>query len=184
MFNEYTDSLKEAIDSCDAKQWNIAINIISEAYKNGRNIFTCGNGGSASTASHYIVDWNKMTLHYNHKALKGICLCDNIGTLTAYANDYDYSKIFSEQLKFYANKSDVLIIVSGSGNSDNILNALRQAKELQLTTIAVVGFDGGRASKLADYCVHVPKNDMQIVEDLHLSFGHMVMKHLCEFGVK
>jgi D-sedoheptulose 7-phosphate isomerase len=180
MFIKYSNQLIEALHKCDSDEWDHAIDLVSNAYDENRQVFTCGNGGSANTASHYIVDWNKMTLHYNSKALKGICLSDNIGTITAYANDYDYKSIYAEQLKFYAQKGDLLIVISGSGNSQNILEALNAANQLGLNTIAIVGFDGGSAVNIAKHKVHVPIGDMQIVEDLHLSFGHMVMKKLCD----
>lgn len=180
MFETYAKALIDTLKSCDEAEWNEAIAIINETYLNDRQIITCGNGGSASTASHYITDWNKMTLHYNQRALRGICLSDNMGLVTAYANDYSYEDIFAEQLKFYAKENDLLIVISGSGNSSNILKALVRAKELSMKTLAIVGFSGGKAAELADAKVLAPIDDMQISEDLHLVFGHMVMKSLCQ----
>ena len=89
MFETYAKALIDTLKSCDEAEWNEAIAIINETYSNDRQIITCGNGGSASTASHYITDWNKMT-YYNQRALRGICLSDNMGLVTAYANDYSY----------------------------------------------------------------------------------------------
>lgn len=179
MIEKYFSDIQSVISQLNIEQWDESINVIKEKYTQGKQIFTCGNGGSATTASHYLTDWNKMTLHYNKRGLRGICLNDNIGTLTAYANDYSYDDVFSEQLKFYAEHNDLLVIISGSGNSENVNKALTTARELGVQTMAVTGFDGGRAIDFADYCVHVPIADMQISEDFHLIFGHIVMKTLC-----
>lgn len=180
MFQTYTNALRNILDKIDVSEWDNAINLIKNAYSEDRLVLTCGNGGSASTASHFVVDWNKMTQHYNGKSLRGLCLADNIGLITAYANDYSYDSIFSEQVKFYGKKGDLLIIVSGSGNSKNVLEAIDIANDIEMQTLALVGFSGGEAAKRARHKAHVPSNDMQICEDIHLMFGHMVMKVLCQ----
>lgn len=179
MFDNYAQSLRDTLKKIDSNEWDAAIRLIKATYEADNQILTCGNGGSASTASHYITDWNKMTQHFNGKGIRGICLADNLGIITAYANDYSYNDIFSEQVKIYGKKSDLLIAVSGSGNSKNIIKAIDEANELGLITLAVTGYSGGVAAKRAKYKVHVPVNDMQISEDLHLVFGHMVMKEIC-----
>ncbi|MDA8983837.1 SIS domain-containing protein [Planktomarina temperata] len=179
MFQKYTDLLKNAIDAINVSEWDSAIELIARTYKEDRQVLICGNGGSASTASHFVVDWNKMTQHYSGKALRGICLADNVGLITAYANDHSYDLIFSEQVKMYGTKGDLLIIVSGSGNSQNVIKAIDTAHTLEMQTLAVVGFSGGKAALRAQHKAHVPSNDMQICEDIHLMFGHMVMKYLC-----
>ena len=143
-------------------------------------ILICGNGGSASTASHYVTDWVKMSLVLREKKLNAICLSDNIGMLTAYANDVNYDDVYSKQVESYGDRGDLLIVVSGSGNSKNILKAVQKAKKLQMRTIAVVGYDGGQVLGNVDEYFHVPSFDMQICEDVHLMFGHMVMKALVE----
>lgn len=179
MFLPYKEKVQTTLNKLEYEKWDAAISLICKKYEAKKKIFTCGNGGSASTASHYIVDWNKMSQVHNGVALNGICLNDNIGLITAYANDIGYEVVFAEQLKFSGDSDDLLIVVSGSGNSPNILAALNTARYLDMETIAVVGFDGGVASQIADITVHVPIDDMQISEDLHLMFGHMVMKKLC-----
>ena len=179
MFQEYSTKLVKTINAINAREWDDAILKIKETYNTDKQILICGNGGSASTASHYVTDWNKMTQHYNGRGLRGICMSDNLGIITAYANDYSYADIYSEQLKIYANPGDLLIVISGSGNSPNILNAIEEAHRLQLSTLAVVGFSGGTAAQISQLKVHVPVDDMQISEDLHLVFGHMVMRSLC-----
>ena len=107
-----------------------------------------------------------------------MCFSDNIGVLTAYANDLAYENIFDEQLASYANSGDLLIAISGSGNSKNILKAVEKAKEIGVSTIGVTGFDGGRLHSEVDLGINFPVFDMQLCEDLHLSFGHFIMKEL------
>ena len=184
MFKRYSKELINTIQLVDACEWDAAILKIAEKYENDKQIFVCGNGGSASTASHYITDWNKMTQHFNRRGMRGISLTDNVGLITAYANDYCYEDIFSEQVKNYALPGDLLIVVSGSGNSPNIIKAIDTANDLGIETLAIVGFSGGKAAEKANSKVYVPVDDMQISEDLHLVFGHMVMKHLCNLGLE
>ena len=179
MFRQYSTKLINTIKLVDASEWDAAISKIAEKYNKDKQILICGNGGSASTASHYVTDWNKMTQHYNRRGMRGISLTDNVGIITAYANDYCYEDIFAEQVKNYAVPNDLLITVSGSGNSPNIIKAIDTANRLGVETLAVVGFSGGKAAEKANSKVHVPVDDMQISEDLHLVFGHMVMKALC-----
>lgn len=155
-----------------------AIKVVKEHYTSGKTIFTCGNGGSAYNASHYVTDWNKMLSVKKNKQIKTISLCDNLGIITAFGNDLSYENIFSGQLSSLIKKGDLLICVSGSGNSKNIINALKFAKKRKCKTLSFLGFDGGKAKKISDYCVHVPSFDMQICEDIHLMLGHMIMKSL------
>jgi D-sedoheptulose 7-phosphate isomerase len=176
---KYMDALSSAAKTCDVIAIDNAVDVIKQAVETGKTIFTCGNGGSAYTASHYVTDWGKMRLVNKGLPFRAFCLSDNIGMLTAYANDLDYESVFDQSLLNYAKKGDVLILVSGSGNSNNVVNAAKKAIEIGLTTIAVVGFNGGLLKSLCDHCVHFEVNDMQLAEDLHLSFGHIVMKAIC-----
>ena len=176
---EYFNALINAVNDAPHEEIFKAISVIKNAIEESKTIFTCGNGGSALTASHYVTDWTKMAWVNKKYQFKALCLNDNIGMLTAYANDLSYEDIFRETLRSYASKDDVLIAVSGSGNSSNVLNAVNAAKDIGLTSIGIVGFDGGQLKNIVDICVHFNVNDMQISEDLHLSFGHIVMKELC-----
>ena len=175
----YFESLIQAAGQAPAKDIERAILDINRAINEGRSIFTCGNGGSALTASHFVTDWTKMSWVNKRKQLRAFCLNDNIGALTAYANDINYESIFATALESYASVGDVLMAVSGSGNSENVLAAAKVAKELGVNTIGLVGFDGGKLKGMVDICVHFKVNDMQIVEDLHLSIGHIIMKATC-----
>ncbi len=161
-----------------------AINLIDRKFNDGNKIITCGNGGSASTASHYITDWNKMINLATGKKFRGISLCDNVGLITAYGNDISYDQVFSGQLNAIMDKGDLLVAISGSGNSQNICKAVEFANSMGADTLAIVGYDGGSVKKIAKYSVWVPSYDMQLCEDIHLMFGHMVMKALCNSSIK
>ena len=178
--NQYFAKLSDSIKKIPFERIDTAVEIIRDAVEKQKWVFTCGNGGSASTASHYITDWGKMRLVNKGLNFKALCLSDNIGMLTAYANDISFEDIFNYPLSNYASEGDILIAVSGSGNSQNVVNAVKRAKDLGLTTICVVGYDGGKLAQICDHVVHFQIDDMQICEDLHLSFGHIVMKALCD----
>lgn len=176
----YFKGLAQAARSAPLDAINQAIDLIKNAIESERTIFICGNGGSALTASHFVTDWAKMRWINKKEKLKAFCLSDNIGMLTAYANDLSYTDVFSEPLKNYSTTGDILIVISGSGNSQNVVKAIQTAKMLGIKTVGLSGFSGGKVKELSDVSVHFAVDDMQIVEDLHLSFGHIVMKNLCE----
>lgn len=160
------------------------IELIAEAFRAGRKVVTCGNGGSAATASHYITDWNKSGSMATGRPFRGISLVDNIGLVTAFGNDLCYDEIFAGQVRAVVDRDDLLIAISGSGNSPSVLKAVLAAHEVGADTLAVVGYDGGELKKLARHAVWVPSFDMQLCEDLHLMFGHMVMKTLCGGSIR
>lgn len=168
----------------DLNAFQKGIDMVRDAYDNGKKIITCGNGGSAYTASHYITDWNKMVNLATGRKFRGISLCDNVGLITAYANDLTYSDIFSGQIDALIDEGDLLIAVSGSGNSPNILKATEAARKGGGHVLGVVGYDGGKLITMCDHSVWVQSFDMQLCEDVHLMFGHMVMKALCEYKIK
>lgn len=176
---KYFEQLIKSAQAAPINEINQAVNLINTAVENDKTIFVCGNGGSALTASHFVTDWAKMRWINKKEKLKAFCLSDNIGMLTAYANDLCYEDVFSEPLKNYSSTGDLLVVVSGSGNSENVVRAIKTAKILGLATVGLSGFAGGQVRDLSDVSVHFPVSDMQIVEDLHLSFGHIVMKSLC-----
>lgn len=147
------------------------------AYDAGRTVFLCGNGGSAALASHFACDLGKGTAYCNGgKRFRVLSLTDNLPTLTAWANDSSYDDVFSEQLKNFVQPHDVAFAISGSGNSKNVLNALRVAREAGAATVGISGFQGGAMKSLCDLCVIVPSNDMQIIEDLHLAIAHSIFR--------
>ncbi len=147
------------------------------ANESGRMVYLFGNGGSASLASHFACDLGKGTAYCNGgKRFRVLALTDNIPTMTAWANDCSYEDIFAEQLRNFVQPHDVAFAISGSGNSKNVLNALHVAREASATTIGVTGFAGGKMKSLCDICVVVPSDNMQIIEDLHLSMAHSIFR--------
>ena len=177
--SEYFKSYFKASNKVSDDQINQILFQLKKALQNERKVFICGNGGSALTASHYVTDWAKMLWTQKNQRLQAYCLNDNTGLITAYANDIEYSQVFSNLVAQYGTKEDILITISGSGNSENLINAIEVAKSIDLFTISVVGFDGGKIKNMSDLCVHFPVDDMQIAEDLHMSLGHIIMKKLC-----
>lgn len=165
--------------TCDQQAFHTGIERVRTAFDAGRQIITCGNGGSAYAASHYITDWNKMVSLATGRKFRGISLCDNIGMVTAFANDVGFDDIFSGQLKAILEEGDLVIAISGSGNSPNVVKAVEYANMAGADTLAVVGYDGGALKGIAKHSVWVPSFDMQLCEEVHLMFGHMVMKTLC-----
>ena len=146
--------------------------ILVSAYERQRTIFLFGNGGSAALASHFACDLGKGTVNGSRKRFKVMALTDNVPLMTAWANDSHYDDIFAEQLANFASAGDVVFAVSGSGNSSNVLKALRAAKQVGSTTVGLTGFVGGRMLSLCDACIIVPCDNMQIIEDLHLCVAH------------
>jgi D-sedoheptulose 7-phosphate isomerase len=175
----YFEHLQALMNRLDLAEVEAAIELIRSAGQAKRKILVCGNGGSALTASHYINDWNKMAYLSTGKPFRGACLSDNMGLMTAYSNDISYDDVYSEQLKNLMDPGDLVIAVSGSGNSENVVRALNYANEAGGVTLAISGYDGGKIKQLAQHSLWVPSFDMQLCEDLHFIFGHMVMKSLC-----
>ena len=163
----------------DQRAFQNGVDVVRRAFDQGKQIITCGNGGSAYAASHYITDWNKMVTLATGRKFRGISLCDNIGMITAFANDVSYDEVFAGQLKAILDRGDLVIAISGSGSSRNVVKAIEYANASGAETLAIVGYDGGTLKRIARHCVWVPSFDMQLCEDVHVMFCHMVMKTLC-----
>ena len=173
----YINALNSALHEMNLLNVDNAVNLVISKLRSGRKVFTCGNGGSGSTASHYVNDWTKGFTSLTGQKSQAFCLNDNTPLFSAIANDIGYEMVFSYQLEQLAGKDDLLVVVSGSGNSENIIQALMTAQQNGIATIGVLGFDGGRALALVDEVFLVQSFDMQIVEDIHSSFGHLVLKN-------
>ncbi len=177
---EYLAELKDLLNRFPHDRFEEIARTILSAYDNERHIFIMGNGGSGSTASHFACDINKGSCFELEKKFKVICLNDNVPTILAYANDLSYDKVFVEQLKNFLQPDDVVIGISGSGNSENVLQALSYAKEKGALTIGLTGFDGGKLARIADIPFVASNNDMQKVEDVHMIVVHILMQYLCK----
>ncbi|OYD82307.1 hypothetical protein CHT98_21370 (plasmid) [Azospirillum brasilense] len=175
----YFTKLSATLDRMDRASIDNGVAVIAKAWKEGRQIITLGNGGSAMTALHFITDWNKSVYLANDLPFRGRSLADNMGLLTAYANDISYADVFIEQLKNILQPGDLVIAISGSGNSENVVRAVRYANENGATTLGLCGYRGGKLKELAQHVVWADVDDMQLCEDVHAIFGHIVMQALC-----
>lgn len=178
----YLKELNDAADFLDTEKCERAADLVLSTLLSGQTVFTCGNGGSGATASHYVNDWAKGISEISNRSCRAICLNDNMPSISAIANDTDYTKVFSFQLANLAMPGDLLVVISGSGNSKNILSAIMEAKRKGIKIVGVLGFDGGQALPMVDEVFWVPYNDMQIVEDLHATFGHIILKKAKKYG--
>ena len=176
--NNYLNSLKSVIDSLDRQEISGFIEIILQAHENDKNIYIFGNGGSASTASHFTCDINKGFDYELTRRFRVTNLTENTATMMALANDISYDDIFIEQLKNYLRAGDIVIGISGSGNSKNVLKAIEYAKANGNITVGITGYNGGILRKTAYHCVNANANDMQLSEDTHLILTHIAMKLL------
>lgn len=177
----YLDLETKVIASLNIEELNETMNALLACYNRGGFVYTCGNGGSASTATHMVCDFGKGTCYELDKKFHFVCLNDNIPTIMAIANDDSYDNVFVYQLKDRLTKNDLLLAISGSGNSRNIIKAVDYAKEIGAKVIGMTGYNGGKLMKAADYHLHAPIDDMQITEDVHLIFNHMMMKIFWEY---
>lgn len=172
---DYLEAEIEAIKNLDLHAINQVMNVLETARLEKKHIFICGNGGSAATASHFCSDFNKgvnekQEIKYNFE-----CLSDNVPSMMAIANDISYDEIFRVPLKNKMNPGDILIGISGSGNSQNVINAMEYAKSIGGITIAIAGYSGGAIKAMADYNIHVKIDNMQIAEDIHMVIEHLMM---------
>ncbi|MCX8130247.1 MAG: SIS domain-containing protein [Clostridia bacterium] len=177
----YFDELKDILQKLDRNSINFIINKLIEVYAKGGMIYIFGNGGSASTASHFVNDFNKGVSGNLSKRFKFICLNDNVSTMMAVANDISYDSIFKFQLENYLTPRDLVFGISGSGNSENVVQAIEYANSVGADTVALLGFNGGKLKESTKHHILVPVNDMQKVEDIHMILDHLMMKIIKEF---
>lgn len=174
---KYLDNIKDALEHLNLEKIDKIVKVLHQTYFYDKTIFVFGNGGSSSTSSHFACDLAKGTIVNSwdeQKRLRVICLNDNISLMTAWANDTEYSHIFIEQLKNLVKKDDVVIGISGSGCSCNVIEAIQYAKEMDCTTIGLTGMGGGILAKEADISIVVSSNIIQQVEDVHLILCHLI----------
>ncbi len=181
---DYFARVQAVLNQIDKTEFSRVINLLEQSRLEDRQVFIMGNGGSAATASHFCCDFNKGISICKDKRYRMICLNDNVPTMMAYANDNGYQDVFVGPLQNFYRKGDVVIGISGSDNSENVVRAMQWAKEHGAVTIAFTGYDGGRLKQIADYGVHVPVNDMQITEDLHMILDHCMYCVLTNNGEK
>jgi D-sedoheptulose 7-phosphate isomerase len=177
---KYISELQDTLQQLSTENINKVIDTLAEGRIMGRQTFIMGNGGSAATASHFVCDLAKNTRMDRLPPFKVIGLTDNISLITAYANDEGYENVFAQQLANLVQADDIVLAISASGNSPNVLKAIELANEVGATTIGFTGFDGGILGKIVDIHVHVPSYCIEQVEDIHLVFEHIICKTLKE----
>ncbi len=178
LIEQYTKDLHHAVHQPAMGQIKLLTQAIQVAWSANKTIYFCGNGGSAGNAIHLANDLIYGAGKNNGKGIRAEALSANAAVLTCLANDLGYDHIYSEQLRVKANPGDVLIILSGSGNSPNVVKALETGNHLGMNTFAILGFTGGRCKEIAKTSIHFDIQDMQIAEDLQLIVGHLCMKFL------
>jgi len=179
LFADYAQRLSRVLSE---SEWSLVEQLAQDmlnAWKNGKQVFFCGNGGSAGNAIHLANDFVYGVAKKTGGGIKALSLSANSAVVTCLANDVGYEHIYSEQLAVQGNPGDLLIALSGSGNSPNIFNVITQARKLKIKSYAILGFDGGKCKETADVSIHFPVQDMQISEDMQLIVGHMLMQWLC-----
>ena len=174
----YINEIQKGFESIDSKNLEKIVNIIESAIKRDSTIYTCGNGGSSSIAEHFVCDFLKGVSTKSSIQPTIHSLTSNTPSIMAVANDISYDEIFSFQLEKYGKSGDILICISSSGNSPNILKALSMAKSKNIESIALVGFTGGKAKIISDNYIHVPNKNYGIVEDVHHSIMHMLAQYI------
>lgn len=180
IIGSYLEELRQTL--ADVPQEPIAetIDVLHEARMAGRQVFILGNGGSASTASHFVCDLAKNARMQGWPHLRVIGLTDNMALITAYANDEGYENVFANQLANFVQPSDVVIAISTSGNSPNVLRAVNAANEMKATTIGFTGYEGGQLGNMVDINLNVPSDCIEQIEDIHLVFEHLICTALRE----
>jgi len=178
--NEYITKLERGLRTIDSVAIAEVVEALEKARVEQRTLFIIGNGGSAATASHMSNDLQKLASQGKTPAYRAIALTDNVPLLTAWGNDEDYTAVFVRQLQALARSGDVLIAITGSGNSPNIVRAMEWAKDAGLETIALLGFDGGKAVDLADHVLLFPEDHYGRIEDAHMILEHMIANYLCD----
>ena len=174
----YIYKILEGYKTIDRNIFLKIVKLVENTIISKKNIFTCGNGGSSSIADHFVCDFVKGTSSDTNLKPQFFSLSSNMPILSAIANDINYSEIFSYQLEKYGSKNDLLILISSSGNSKNIISAIKKAKKLGIKTISLVGFKGGEAKKISDLSLHVNISNYGIVEDIHQSLMHIISQFI------
>jgi D-sedoheptulose 7-phosphate isomerase len=177
---QYRTDVMKTIDLIDTPKVHQAIDWFAQARDAGRHIFVCGNGGSASTASHFACDIVKGASYNREQRFRIMALTDQLATLTAYANDVSYDSVFVEQLRNFAQSGDLFMGISGSGNSPNVIRAMEYANSIGCKTIALTGRDGGKLGPMAKLNIQVPVPHMGRIEDAHMIVCHMIGYYFME----
>lgn len=176
----YLGGVSHLLESAPEEDIRLAAELILSAYQDGRSVYIMGNGGSAATASHFACDLQKSVGLCGGRKFRVMALTDNVAILTAWANDVDYAEIFAEQLSTWLQTGDLVIGISGSGNSPNIIKAIELANSKGAVTIGMTGFGGGKLAEQARYSIVVDSDNLQQVEDVHMAFCHLIFRYVLD----
>tara|TARA_B100000795_G_C22691910_1_gene395960 strand:- start:36 stop:662 length:627 start_codon:yes stop_codon:yes gene_type:complete len=175
---EYINQKNDLLQNINFYKLDKIINLLKKSFKNNNILYTCGNGGSSSLADHFTCDFIKQTNNQTNLKVKSISLASNFSLISAIANDVNYDKIFSFQIEKLCKKDDVLFLFSVSGNSPNLIEAIKAGKKIGVKIVSFTGFDGGKLSKMSDYNLNFPIANFGIVEDCHISIMHYLSQYL------
>jgi len=181
---EYIDQKNDLLQKINFKELDKIINLLKKGFKSNNILYTCGNGGSSSLADHFTCDFIKQTNKQTSLKVKSISLTANFSLISAIANDINYDQIFSFQIEKLCKKNDILFLFSVSGNSPNLLKAIKKAKMLGVKTVSFTGFNGGKLSKMSDFNLNFPIANFGIVEDCHISVMHYLSQYLRNINLK
>lgn len=173
-YEQYVIGVKRTLDCLPWESINQVVNLLHQARLDGRQVFVMGNGGSASTASHMACDLNKNTVAPGHPRFRVMALTDSMAFFSACANDFSYEDVFAEQLTNFVREGDIVVAISASGNSPNVLKAVKLAHSHKAITVGWSGYDGGKLAGLVDLPVVVPSHSIEQIEDIHLMLEHMI----------
>ena len=179
-YKKYVEMLCKILNDISESELSKLAELIQDAQTNQHTVFIIGNGGSASTASHWATDLGKGLHHRKNLGVKALSLSDNVSWISAAANDINFDSVFSDQLRAHGRDGDLLVAISASGNSPNIIKAIQQAKDMNITTLSIVGFDGGKAKEDSDFTVHIPTDHGKygLAEDVQLILNHFLCDYL------
>ena len=180
---EYINQKNTVLQNIDFKELNKIIILLKKCFKNNNIVYTCGNGGSSSLADHFACDFIKQSNNKTNLQVKSISLTSNFSLISAIANDISYDEIFSFQIEKLCKKKDVLFLFSVSGNSPNLVEAIKKAKKIGVKTISFTGFNGGKLAKLSDLNLNFPIANYGIVEDCHVSLMHYLSQYLRNISI-
>ena len=180
---EYINQKNVLLQNIDFRELNKVINLLKKCFKNKNIVYTCGNGGSSSLADHFTCDFIKQSNNKTNLQVKSISLTSNFSLISAIANDINFDEIFSFQIEKLCKKNDVLFLFSVSGNSPNLIKAIKKAKKIGVKTISFTGFNGGKLAKLSDFNLNFPIANFGIVEDCHVSLMHYLSQYLRNISI-
>lgn len=179
-FKEYTQKQAAILSKIDDAAIESLVVALVGCFQQKTSVYICGNGGSAGNSEHIVNDFVYGVLQQRGLGLRATALSANSAVITCLANDIGYENIYAHQLEVFADPGDVLLVLSGSGNSRNVVNAIHAGNKLGMSTYGILGYEGGLCKNIVQHCLHIPCHDMQICEDIQLIIGHIISREICK----